>query len=103
MNKKLNELLLNTYIIYDKYYARLEKKERFIFLNIEFALNEEFVEFDKDKYDILIAKEVTSDKIYTFIECDNYGYSCTNNKIIIKYRVDKVYDGKLEKLDEKKF
>ena len=56
MNIVLNDLLLNTYIISNKYYARLKREGRFIFLNIEFSTTEEFNDFDKDKYDILIAK-----------------------------------------------
>ena len=65
-NKKIAELIKYTYIAFDKYYLRLKKENRSIFAYIEISKDEEKI---KDEYTTLIVQEVTSKKVYTFINC----------------------------------
>lgn len=101
MNKKVDDFIKNIYIAFDKYYVRLKKEGKFIFAYIEFLTREEYLKFDKDEYDLIIVKEITSEKKYTFIECQKYGLEEKDGKIKIKYRIDRIYEDEWKNLEDK--
>ena len=101
MNKKIDDLIKNIYIIFDRYYVSLKKEGRFVFAYIEFLNKEEYLEFDKDEYDLIVVKEILSERIYTFIECQKYGVETAKDKVKIKYRIDRIYENEWESLSKK--
>lgn len=96
----LDNMFENTYIAFDKYYVRLKKDNKFVFAYIEFFTRDEFVKYDKDKYDLIVIEDISNKKQFTLLECEKYGTEATENKIIIKYRVDRILDDVLTDIND---
>lgn len=99
MKEKLNDLFSNTFIAFNKYFVRLKKENRFIFAYIEFPTREEFLEYDKELYELVVIEEVSHKKQYTLLECEKYGTEASRGIIKIKYRVDRILDDVLNVLN----
>lgn len=92
MKEKLIDLLSNTFIAFSKYFVRLKKENRFIFAYIDFPTHEEFLEYDKELYELIVIEEISHKKQYTLLECEKYGTEASGRSIKIKYRVDRILD-----------
>ncbi len=101
MDSKINNILEQTFLVFEKYYVRLKKENKFIFAYIEFATREDFLMYDKDEYSSIVIEEVTQKKKYTLLECQKYGTEVSDKVIKIKYRVDKISDDILIDLNKK--
>lgn len=101
MDCRINDILDQTFIAFKKYYVRLKKENRFIFAYMEFRTREEFIEYNKDKYDSIVIEEISQKTKYSLLECEKYGTESNGKNFKIKYRVDRIINDTLKDLKKK--
>lgn len=100
MKDKIDDYLKYNYIIDDMYYAKLEKKNRFVLLYVEFKNVNDYQLFLGKIHTNICAKSVIDQKEIFLLNCEYYGCVCSASYYKLIYRVDYISEYKLYDLDE---
>lgn len=103
MQTNIDDILKDRYKIDEKFFSYFENDERYINVVVEFNNMDEFNEFNKDIYDVINIKSILNDNELSLINCSRYCEESSNNKIRIKYRVDRISEFVIKNINDSIF